>query len=65
MPLFCAKMEFGKEFRPAEMNEDTPFATTPPDARFMNRSPSTGSPEIIEFAVMSPYASMAVMMIFS
>lgn len=55
-------MELGNELRPAEMNDDTPLAITPPEARFINTSPSTGSPEIIEFAVMSPYASMAVMM---
>ena len=33
----------------------------PPDARRMKTSPSTGSPEIMELAVMSPYASIAVM----
>ena len=52
----------GKEFSAAESSDETPFATTPPEARFMKTSPSTGSPEIMEFAVMSPYASMAVMM---
>ena len=39
-----------------------PSARIPPEARFTKVSPSTGSPEIRELAVMSPYASMAVIM---
>ena len=60
MPLFCAKMLLGNELRAAARSDDTPLAMTPPEARCINFSPSTGSPEIIELAVMSPYDSMAV-----
>ena len=61
MPLICANMLLGKELSMAAKSDATPFATTPPDARFINSGPSTGSPEIMELAVMSPYDSMAVM----
>lgn len=44
-----------------EIMELKPSAKMPPDARRMKTSPSTGSPEIMELAVMSPYASIAVM----
>lgn len=44
-----------------EIMELKPSAKIPPDARRMKTSPSTDSPEIMELAVMSPYASIAVM----
>src|SRR5574344_1714557 len=60
MPLFCAKMEFGKEQKMLARHELMPSASTPPDTLRMYLSPLTGSPEIIELSVISPVASMAV-----
>ena len=61
IPLFCAKIEFGNELSAPAMNELRPSANIPPCALLRNFSPSTGSPDISELAVMSPYASIAVM----
>ncbi len=60
IPLFWAKIEFGKELKTPEINEFTPSASTPPETRFRYPSPSIDFPDIIELAVISPVASIAV-----
>src|SRR5574344_1998363 len=60
MPLFWAKIEIGNELSMPAKKELRPSANMPLETRFIYSSPSTGSPEIIELAVMSPVDSTAV-----
>ncbi len=60
MPLFCANTELGKVLNRPAKSELAPLTSTPPLIRCIHTGPSTGWPEILLVAVISPMASSEV-----